>query len=141
MIRNRRHPELVPAPQVPDKQITAATSVLTAQELSIYQQLYKIGLTSPGGGGPLAVKRSIEHLACIRVFPFPEHQEWGFLVTPADDPASVVPKAEALFSAINEKRSLVHSLACCPLAEVADCVCTASFKCAVHGSHCHGSHD
>jgi hypothetical protein len=30
---------------------------------------------------------------------------------------------------------------CCERARLVECVCRASYKCPMHGQHCHGSHD
>ena len=139
--RAPRHPRLTPASRVAVRDVMAACNVLNAQQLSIYQRLYRDGLTEPGfPAGPFGVRRSVEHLGCVEIVPL-GYEAYKFLMLPAEDPELVLSRAEAMFNAINSEKPLVDLRACCPVAALQDCVCVVSFKCAIHGSRCVGSHD
>ena len=138
------HPGLKPAAAPAAQVVMDAVHVLVRQELAVYQRLYREGLTQPGDPAmPFTVRINVKHLGCIQVAPF-GNEAYAFNVSlagPASDLDAVVPKARALYEAINSDKAKVHSLACCPLAEFSPCVCYVSFRCFVHGSACHGSHD
>lgn len=52
-------------------------------------------------------------------------------------------KAADLFARLRStfERRGDHYEPCCELAILRPCVCSISYLCPVHGSHCHGSHD
>lgn len=135
--RNQPH-KLTPETPLTPGEVDTLIRLMIRHELSVYQRLYAVGLTSPGKNGrPFGVQLDPEHSACVRVTP----QGWsGYAFSvPARDVLSVVERAEALYAVLEQP--LKHPLACCPVAEVAPCVCDVSFRCAVHGGKCHGSHD
>lgn len=141
MNRAERHSQLVPAPRISEMEVMKACNVLHAQQLAIYQRLYKVGLTQPGfPARPFGVRRSIEHLGCIEIVSGGP-KEYKFLMSPREDPDLVIARAEELFDAIKSGKSSVDPRACCPVAELTPCVCVVSFKCTIHGRHCIGSHD
>lgn len=143
--RGARRASLQPVEPPNRDAISSAIGILRQQELAVYQRLFREGLTSPSMaspilGAPFDVRRDPLFASFVRITP-KGYAQWAFKLGPLDDIGTALPKAEALFAAINEGRQPCHSLACCPLAVKIPCVCIASFNCALHGSKCHGSHD
>ena len=142
--RNRRRAFTFTDPPT-DQAIMDACRVLNHQQLVVYQRLYAVGLTGPGHPAvPFEVRRSLDHFACIEVSlnqgqAIPPY--YTFWLGPHEALESVVPKCELIIEAVEADRQLVHPHACCPLATLRPCMCSFSFMCALHGTHCYGTHD
>lgn len=50
-------------------------------------------------------------------------------------------RLEIVKRALEGPRSKIHYQVCCPVAERSFCVCIISWKCALHGGGCYGTHD
>lgn len=121
-------------------EILLALNVLRNHQVAIYQHLYADGLTQPGGGTfNLTRHESSKHLSMwIKIYNTRQPQYW-FLVKEASD--EVCQKARLILEHIKSGKSCTHPKACCPMAEITNCVCDVSFKCPLHDQTCHGSHD
>ncbi len=143
MYRHSKH-NLTPANSPSMEALSAACKVLNDHQLAVYQRLYAVGLTAPGfPSSPFQIRRSIDHLACIEVSLNQRNiaDNYAFKVRTLEEIDDVVRKCELIAEAADAEKKKIHSHACCPLAEFRPCVCDVSFKCPIHGSMCHGSHD
>ena len=137
---------LVPQKCPSQEEISDALLVLSKQEMSVYQTLYREWLADPYGR-PLHVRRS-DAAACIDVytkyFDGEQEQEISFRVTKPEAEEGgldVIAKARLVVEAVDSGKKKSDSRMCCPLAEYRPCVCEVSFTCPLHGTHCIGSHD
>lgn len=123
--------------------ICNALDVLRDQKLAIYQELYEYGFTQPGtNGGEFRLERSVNSgFTTVFINIIPNNLNYVSYTFSTKDTEGLLEKILLIKESINDNRSKVHSLACCPLAKIRSCGCAVSFDCPLHGAQCHGSHD
>lgn len=125
-------------------EVSAAVQTLNDFSLRVYQILYfnKPPLAQPGNNGlyKVDVKINAGHITTRLQITRTAFPDYSFSIR-ADQLYIILTNIELIEEAIANGKAKIHYLACCPLAEFSPCVCVASFRCPVHGSQCHGSHD
>lgn len=136
-------------PRPTSQQMCDAWAVIDAYRLHFYQLLWcrETPLTQPGGakhGRPFALKNDEEHTHCINVLCQPwsgRREEFDFTIRPDMTDEQVIRNCERILEAIQQGKQKIHSMACCALAEMSNCVCAYSFTCELHGDRHVGTHD
>lgn len=137
-----REPKSRPSTEV----LNAAFEAVDAYFLHFYQLLYfqATPMTAPGTGRPFNLKWSVDHTHCIQVEVMPwsgRREEFDFLITPSMTDEEVLAKCGVILQAIGNGKEKIMNQACCPLAEMSNCVCAYSFTCVLHGELHIGTHD
>jgi len=135
-----------PKPKPKDEELHKAFKVVDDWFLHFYQLLYfhYPALTAPGQGHPFNLQFSATYRNCIEVQCNPwngRRKEFDFLITMNKSDEEVLSNCTAILEAVSGNKGKVNQLACCPLAELINCVCTYAFKCQVHGEKHIETHD
>jgi len=135
-----KYGDLIPKECPSEVMIRLALSILEDQQLSIYQTLFKEGLTAPGKGGQFRVERLPGQVggASPWLTITNNSQPYSFTTKTSD---GVVAKCRRIVEAIKSGMKKFDSRVCCPLAVRRNCVCNLSFDCEIHGKTCIGTHD